>query len=188
MAIIVSYTWHLFQNHADNVTATATALQFDFNGNGGCMNINGPTCSPSEWSLSAYGLEYTCNGTRRKRNDIASNDCLLRRAEHTRRKLGNATVTAAAPERAHSAIILIGIGFVWVIESDAMIGSRVWETGLRRRELCLSGQPRTGRLESIRRFRCGHDKRQGHLYGGAGTRILQFDSAAQVPHAFPHAA
>jgi len=49
---------------SDNVTATATQLLFDFNGNGGFMNFfDLDTCSPPEWSFETTGSGTACNGT-----------------------------------------------------------------------------------------------------------------------------
>jgi hypothetical protein len=49
---------------SNNVTATATQLLFNFNGNGGLMNIFDPsTCSPPEWSFETTGSGTACNGT-----------------------------------------------------------------------------------------------------------------------------
>ena len=48
----------------NNVTATATQLLFNFNGNGGFMNFFDPfTCSPPEWSFETTGSGTSCNGT-----------------------------------------------------------------------------------------------------------------------------
>jgi len=54
----------LYIGGSNNVSATSTALIFDFNGNGGFMNIFDPsTCSPPEWSFSTTGSGSGCNGT-----------------------------------------------------------------------------------------------------------------------------
>jgi hypothetical protein len=104
------YIGTFFQDYSNNVTATATALQFDFNGNGGVMNIYGPTCSPAEWTLSAYELESTCNGTRGNAMGIASNDPSGGGTYSPETgEVTFATVATAAPEPGTFGLMLIGL-------------------------------------------------------------------------------
>ena len=60
---------------SDNVTATPTLLEFNFNGNGGYMNFYSPTvCSPPEWSFETTGSGTACNGTTGNEWGIAAVD------------------------------------------------------------------------------------------------------------------
>lgn len=46
----------------DDLSATSTLLQFNFNGNGSFLNFYSPSCSPAEWSLYADSDGQSCNG------------------------------------------------------------------------------------------------------------------------------
>jgi hypothetical protein len=46
-----------------NVTAAATALQFDFNGDGELMNFFSSSACSTEWSFETTGSGTGCNGT-----------------------------------------------------------------------------------------------------------------------------
>jgi hypothetical protein len=57
----------------NNVTATATLLEFNFNGTGGFMDIyDFATCSPPEWSFETTGSGSGCNGTTGDEEGIAA--------------------------------------------------------------------------------------------------------------------
>jgi len=60
-------------NYGDDLIATATLLQFNFNGDGSFMNIYDPsTCSPPEWSLSATTQTQACNATSVNEQGVAA--------------------------------------------------------------------------------------------------------------------
>lgn len=97
----------------NNVTASATALMFNFASNGGFLNFySSATCSPPEWSFETTGSGSACNGTAGNAEGISATTGFVTAAKSGVVVFATAAATTTTPEP--SSLLLLGTGIAGV--------------------------------------------------------------------------